>query len=438
MEEEKNQKGHSRRNSKIMEVEEKGLNKKNSKKFEIEDLEESKSQNLGKFLSQIPYEVWIKIFQFIPTFKNCLNLSKTCHLFKEICETNIIWYYIYKNTFPRQYKKLGIEESDINSINYKQKFKENQLLLNAFQEILAQLNETKEKGNEFFRQKKYEEAKSRYEQALTSLQDDKYDIKKYEDILTIEYNIKFYKIQIILYSNIALMFLKLVSYFRARQSAKQGFRKLIQIKSMLISEDESDENNEENEKLYDKHFGLLEDKLKYRLRQIEDEMPLPFSFYHHSTIPVNELRQGTMLTHTDNFGSGGIFGQSNVFMTHFDRESENFTGIIINKKIRSRDGEMIWIGGPCELSKITILHNIPNVQGARRIIEGLYEGGEIAEYEDNPNYTIKKYYGYASWFSGQLDGEIRNGNGWQHTNLVTPDHVLNPQGVINMNAGDFY
>lgn len=35
---------------------------------------------------------------------------------------------------------------------------------------------------------------------------------------------------------------------------------------MLISEDESDENNEENEKLYDKHFGLLEDKLKYRLR----------------------------------------------------------------------------------------------------------------------------------------------------------------------------
>lgn len=33
-----------------------------------------------------------------------------------------------------------------------------------------------------------------------------------------------------------------------------------------------------------------------------------------------------MLTHTDNFGSGGIFGQSNVFMTHFDRESENFTG----------------------------------------------------------------------------------------------------------------
>jgi len=46
--------------------------------------------------------------------------------------------------------------------------------------------------------------------------------------------------------------------------------------------------------------------------------------------------------------------------------------------------------------------------------------------------------GYASWFSGQLDGEIRDGNGWEHTNLVTPAHILEPNSIVDTTPSDLY
>jgi len=60
-------------------------------------------------------------------------------------------------------------------------------------------------------------------------------------------------------------------------------------------------------------------------------MPLPFSFYHHSEVPVDELRVGTMLTHNNGAFAGGFFADSKVIMTSFNRESSDITGIIINK-----------------------------------------------------------------------------------------------------------
>jgi hypothetical protein len=52
------------------------------------------------------------------------------------------------------------------------------------------------------------------------------------------------------------------------------------------------------------------------------------------------------------------------------------------------------------MSKITTLHNIPNIPNSNMVLNGLWSGGDVSEYENNPDYKIYKYYGYASWFPG--------------------------------------
>lgn len=63
-------------------------------------------------------------------------------------------------------------------------------------------------------------------------------------------------------------------------------------------------------------------------------------------------------------------------------------------------------------------------------------GGNVDEYKNNPDYIVREYKGYASWFSGQLDGEILNGQGWEHTNVVIPRDVLEPEQIFDMNPYD--
>lgn len=58
------------------------------------------------------------------------------------------------------------------------------------------------------------------------------------------------------------------------------------------------------------------------------------SFAHHSDIPVETLQVGTMLTHNNNGFGGGIFSDSLVLMTAFDRNTSEIEGLIINKNIK--------------------------------------------------------------------------------------------------------
>ena len=101
------------------------------------------------------------------------------------------------------------------------------------------------------------------------------------------------------------------------------------------------------------------------------------SFAHHSDIPVETLQVGTMLTHNNNGFGGGIFSDSLVLMTAFDRNTSEIEGLIINKNVTGQNGNILWIGGPCEMNKKLVLHNVPNIEGATRIIEGVYFGGNV-------------------------------------------------------------
>ena len=42
---------------------------------------------------------------------------------------------------------------------------------------------------------------------------------------------------------------------------------------------------------------------------------------------------------------------------------------------------------------------------------------------NDPKYTINEYYGFASWYEGQLDGEIQS-SGWTIRNDVQANEVF--------------
>jgi len=61
--------------------------------------------------------------------------------------------------------------------------------------------------------------------------------------------------------------------------------------------------------------------------------------------------------------------------------------------------------------------------GAKEIIPGVFYGGELSrEQIADPATKVRKYMGYAAWFSGQLDGEVMN-NDWSFSNTATADEV---------------
>ena len=129
-----------------------------------------------------------------------------------------------------------------------------------------------------------------------------------------------------------------------------------------------------------------------------------------------------MITHCDDpSGHGtrtGIFDGSKVLMYEFKRD-ESILGVIINKKV----AQSARLGGPCGLRKPIestdkiFLHNMADMEGSKKVIEGVYwhdsstKDALVAHKnskspEEQAKCRINEYYGYASWFEGQLDGEI--------------------------------
>jgi putative AlgH/UPF0301 family transcriptional regulator len=151
------------------------------------------------------------------------------------------------------------------------------------------------------------------------------------------------------------------------------------------------------------------------------------NFFHHSDEHEEGLGLGSLITHIDDgWGRPGIFSESKVLMYDFIR-GDSIKGVIINKKIRDKR-----VGGPVGLShnleqcEIIILHNIPDVPNSKRVINGVYwhDGAatDLQPYRNNAAYKIREYMGFASWFEGQLDGEIQSG-GWEMTNRVAAEEV---------------
>lgn len=276
------------------------------------------------------------------------------------------------------------------------------------------------------------QAKTFYRAGLSVANDPTNNPLRYDKVLSVSVKLDYLRLLVILHSNMLQVELKhdtfppsgLLHGLRAQ-------RYLSQIQQLMDSPAE-----------YTAAFGQLEEKVQYRMRLAWLEIGPVLRFAEFSEQPVEGIQQGTMLTHNDR-GFGSIFESSRVLMTEFTPNS--VVGVIVNKTltrtVRARprsaaDGkaereskdqpetQTIYIGGPCENDVITVLHNQQSAAGSRRIIEGVYLGGDLSGLEGNPGVIVRRYYGYASWFPGQLEGEVLNAGGWEHTNAITAADVF--------------
>ena len=128
---------------------------------------------------------------------------------------------------------------------------------------------------------------------------------------------------------------------------------------------------------FEEDFGMIKKKISYRMHEAWQHQEFSYRFLgaRYSDEQEEGLRVGTLITHCDDEGRGGsgIFDNSKVLMYEFKR-GESIMGVIINKKVNGS----VRIGGPCGLRRPIestdkiLIHNIPNVQGSKRVIEGVY------------------------------------------------------------------
>jgi putative AlgH/UPF0301 family transcriptional regulator len=163
----------------------------------------------------------------------------------------------------------------------------------------------------------------------------------------------------------------------------------------------------------------LFEKLRLRMRKIKENLTLPISV-RYSAQEFPGIRVGSILVSTDHIGAG-IFSNSKVLITK-RTPGAGYEGIIVNKSV-SVQGMAVNVGGPCEISQKSVLHNIPNIAGSTEIVPGLFLNGDMSSHIGNQNFRIKEYYGYAAWFEGQLDGELSS-NDWTLSNSTTIEEIL--------------
>ena len=375
-----------------------------------------KAKNQRLFIQVIPFELWIEIYEFVPDIESMKSMSLVCNLFNEISKMNFLWWHCYKYHFNGEYKKLDAETLVVKEVGWKNLMKEKVLKLEVVKEILRTFTEIKERGNGHYQKGEVEEAKGMYQSAIDFSNQPENKFSNFEDLLTPKYKFEYLKLLAVLYSNLSQTHLKLENWPQVLMCCSKSLKRLREVKTLL-----------NDESTYEKEVGGLDEKVHYRVKQAWNKLPI--RLVNYSDQPVEELHQGTILEHQGPAFATGIFADSKVLMTHFVREA-NVKGVIINKYMTGANGRIMRIGGPCELSQVTTLHDIPNVAGSREVVPGVYEGGDVAGFEGREEYTIREYHGYASWFQGQLEGEIRNSEGWAIENQVTPEMILNPTPMV--------
>jgi putative transcriptional regulator len=113
------------------------------------------------------------------------------------------------------------------------------------------------------------------------------------------------------------------------------------------------------------------------------------------------------------------FARTVVFLVAVE-ETEGILGFVLNRKMELKLSDLgesfallehsLYEGGPVEPDTLHILHRMEGIEGAVRVAEGVYWGGEITQLlEKIPGSDVNDYrfyLGYSGWASGQLEREI--------------------------------
>jgi len=380
------------------------------------EMEKKAEMQKNRVIAQTNSDVWLEILSFAPDLQTAVSIMATCHLLQEITKFNLFWQPVFQYHFPVAMKSLPQDEPE--SINWRNKVKELTLVLQAWQRVVKTLSLQKELGNEHFRNRKWQEAADVYAAALNFSKESNNSVEKYKEVLTNDLLCDYHFLLAVLCANAAQAQLKLDDNPRALHHGVQAEKALKAIKKILGAS-----RYKRNPK-----YKQLEEKITHRIDAALEGMGPLGRVVNYSSQPVEGLQQGSMLTHNAN-AFAGFFDDSKVLMT--EMTGTTVVGLIVNKTYTPEGGrEPVYIGGPCDIDRVTVLHNVAQAPGAVRVIDGVYRGGDLTEFKNDPGVVIREYHGHAAWFPGQLQGEILNSYGWDLTNEITPTDVFEPQELF--------
>lgn len=129
-----------------------------------------------------------------------------------------------------------------------------------------------------------------------------------------------------------------------------------------------------------------------------------------------------------------------------EHNEEGTTGFILNKPtdLSLNDGVQdfpefdvpLYFGGPVHTDILHYIHKVPNIEGCKEIIPGLYWGGNIEQLkvlmdtgQIKPG-EIRFYAGYSGWMPNQLNSEIRE-KSW----IISP---VNVSVALNYNPASMW
>lgn len=376
---------------------------------------------------RIPADMYFEIFAFVSDIQSLVAMAKTSKLFNEVVKMNLLWQPCLEHTYPKVFQCLDPDRAPA-SVPWRNLVKEKTLKFKAFYQILDTMAEIKTQGNLHYKQREFDQARAQYRAALKFAAEPSNATSQFEDILDTEHKVAYLHLSAIIHSNSLQVELKTEgNYPRGLMHGVKAHRYLESIQDFM--QDSPDE--------YKAKYEALERKVSSRLDDVISRIGPLARLAHFSSSSVEGLRQGTMLIHNDDpFSTGrGIFGRSRVLLTEYTDSS--IVGVIVNKSV-AVGPQGLNLGGPCDFQHTTILHDQGDVAGCREVLPGVFEGGdqaELMERKRNPGVRVREFQGFASWFPGQLEGEVLNGNGWRLHNAVTPDDVFAPD-LVAVNPAD--
>ena len=352
---------------------------------------------------KLPTEAWINIFSFIAHYEQLSKISSSCKLFEKICGANILWLNSLKVSWPLVYSKYDLASTNVKDVEWKKIVREKCLVFKKFKHILKTLQKQKDQADALFQAEETEEAAKCYRDAINYMKESSKDL----DLIPVVPKtmiIESFKISAILLYGSSVAEGKLGNWPKSFYDAGKARKKLRLIKE-LIKDPET----------YQTTNGPLEEKIIFQMKLAWINFPA-LTYARYSDEVVEGVGAGTLIEATENI-SGGILGGAKILITEYNR-GQSTKGVIVSKTL-SVQGKRVRIGGSKDIGNVTVLHNIPQAEGAKLISEGIWMGGNVEPFKGNPNYQINEYYGHVAWFAGQLDGELRYGDWtWNNSNSV--------------------
>lgn len=285
-----------------------GLNRKLSTQMEVEEAAVQQKINI----KMIPVEAMIKIVGFFDQTQ-FFDFMRVCKHVYKIYRYNQLWNNFFTTFAPSLVEFLVRQNSELEAdcINLKSVIWSSiGETARQLADITVQLQAEKDQANVVYKEEKYEAANLLYEKALETagifrkpLEATPFYCLKVPAI--VEKKVVFLKLIAILNSNLAQSHINLDQHLKAYINCAAAMKHVNMIKQLL------------DPKVFETDYAEFEAKNKYRFNLSRNKLPFLFRFTRYSPDPVPELKVGSMISASDDMGSG-IFENSKIIIYEHD------------------------------------------------------------------------------------------------------------------------